>query len=65
MRDGPSRVIERQIVPMNPAGKVDIFGIHKEAFIKQSGFHHGLGTEQHEATAEIGGIDRTGKIMVT
>ena len=62
MDDGPSRVIEREVVPMNTAGEVDIFGVHKETFVEESCFHYCLGAQQHETSAEIRCVDGTGEI---
>ena len=64
MDDGPSRVIEGEIVPMNTAGKVNIFGVHKELLVEQSGFHYRLGAQHHKASAEIGRVDGTVQIFV-
>jgi len=39
MRDAPFRIIERQVIPMNSTGKIDILRIHEIAFVEKTGLH--------------------------
>ena len=64
VRDRPCRIVERQPVPMDPAGEVDIFRVHKEPLVKQAGFHHRFRAQHHETAAQVRCIDRTRQIEV-
>ena len=57
--NGGMREEDRQIVAMDAACEVHIFGVHKESFVEESHLLHRLRTKQHEAATEIGNIHDT------
>ena len=53
MDNGGMWKIDGEVIAMNTASKIHIFGVHEETLIKKSCLLHRLCEEKHEAAAEV------------
>ena len=59
MHDSYCGVVQGQVVAVDGARQVYIFGVHKIAFVEKPRLLHCLRAQQHEATAQVWYIHRT------